>query len=131
MELILAEIKQVVYHARKHAYQAINAAMVEAYWQIGRRIVEEEQQGNERAAYGKEIIKSLSEELTKEFGKGFSERTLREFRQFYLYFSDLEIQRTLFAKLNWSHFQLVCSKIPYGRRTNRRNRKRKIEVQTK
>ncbi|MDR0802923.1 DUF1016 N-terminal domain-containing protein [Fluviicola sp.] len=106
MELI-TEIKQVVYNARKHAYQAINSAMVEAYWQIGRRIVEEEQQGSERAAYGKEIIKNLSEELTKEFGKGFSERTLREFRQFYLYFSDLEIQRTLFAKLNWSHFQRV------------------------
>lgn len=106
MEFI-AEIKQVVYQARKHAYQAINAAMVEAYWQIGRRIVEEEQHGKERAAYGKEIIKSLSLELTKEFGKGFSERTLREFRQFYLYFSDLEFQRTLFAKLNWSHFQRV------------------------
>lgn len=106
MELI-TEIKQVVYNARKHAYQAINSAMVEAYWQIGRRIVEEEQQGNERAAYGKEIIKSLSEELTKEFGKGFSERNIRNFRQFYLGFPDAQIWQTLSAKLNWSHFQLV------------------------
>lgn len=103
----IADIKQVLYDARKYAYQAINSAMVEAYWQIGKRIVEEEQEGSERAAYGKEIIKNLSEELTKEFGKGFSERTLREFRQFYVYFPDLEIQRTLFAKLNWSHFQRV------------------------
>ena len=58
--------------------------MVEAYWNIGKRIVEEEQDGKERAEYGKEIIKKLSKELTTEFGKGFSERTLWEIKQFYL-----------------------------------------------
>lgn len=104
---LIAEIKQVVYNARKHTYQAINAVMVEAYWEIGRRIVEEEQQGSERAAYGKELLKTISFELTSEFGKGFSERSLREFRQFYLSFPEDEIRRTLFAKLNWSHFQRV------------------------
>jgi predicted nuclease of restriction endonuclease-like (RecB) superfamily len=81
--------------------------MIEAYWEIGKRIVEEEQNGNQRASYGQEIIKKLSIELTEEFGKGFSERTLREFRQFYNYFPNLEIWRTAFAKLSWSHFQRV------------------------
>lgn len=81
--------------------------MVEVYWEIGRRIVEEEQNGESRAAYGKEVLKKLSLELTVEFGKGFSERSLREFRQFYSYFPDFENWRTVFAKLNWSHFQRV------------------------
>ena len=81
--------------------------MVEAYWEIGRRIVEEEQNGKERAEYGKEIVKNLSKELTEEFGKGYSYRTLREIRQFYLMFSDFEKWRTVSAKLTWSHFQKV------------------------
>ena len=81
--------------------------MVEAYWEIGRRIVEEEQNGKERAEYGKEILQNLSKELTEEFGKGYSYRTLREIRQFYLMFSDFEKWRTVSAKLTWSHFQKV------------------------
>jgi predicted nuclease of restriction endonuclease-like (RecB) superfamily len=81
--------------------------MVEAYWQSGKRIVEEEQNGEKRAEYGKKIIINLSIELTNDFGKGYSERTLREFRQFYLTFPELSIQRTAFAKLSWSHFQRV------------------------
>jgi len=103
----IQEIKQLVHSARSKAYQAINAVMVEVYWEIGRRIIEEEQNGNLRAEYGKEVLKKLSAELTSEFGKGFSERTLREFRQFYHCFPDLENWRTVFAKLNWSHFQRV------------------------
>ena len=63
--------------------------MVEAYWLIGRRIVEEEQQGANRAAYGKERLKKLSQELSNEFGRDFSERSLREFRQFYQNIPDL------------------------------------------
>ena len=81
--------------------------MVEAYWEIGRRIVEEEQSGRERAEYGKEIVENLSKELTEEFGKGFSRRTLWEMRKLYVYFSDYERVRTLFAQLTWSHFQKV------------------------
>lgn len=103
----IQDIKRLVHSARTKTYQAINAVMVEVYWEIGRRIVEEEQNGESRAAYGKELLKKLSSELTAEFGKGFSERTLREFRQFYHFFPDLEIWRTVFAKLNWSHFQRV------------------------
>jgi predicted nuclease of restriction endonuclease-like (RecB) superfamily len=111
----IVEIKEILSNARKKAYTAVNTAMVEAYWHIGKRIVEEEQQGKERAAYGKEILKKLSDELTNEFGKGFSQRTLREFRQFYFAFlylyndenNSMQKWRTVFAKLSWSHFQKV------------------------
>ena len=99
------EIKKILKNARQKAYTAVNSAMVEAYWEIGRRIVEEEQNGKERAEYGKEILQNLSKELTEEFGKGYSYRTLREIRQFYLMFSDFEKWRTVSAKLTWSHFQ--------------------------
>ena len=101
------EVKEILKNARQKAYTAINSAMVEAYWKIGRRIVEEEQSGRERAEYGKEILQNLSKELTEEFGKGYSYRTLREIRQFYLMFSDFEKWRTVSAKLTWSHFQKV------------------------
>ena len=101
------EVKEILKNARQKAYTAINSAMVEAYWEIGRRIVEEEQRGKERAEYGKEIVKNLSKELTEEFGKGFSRRTLWEMRKLYVYFSDYEKVRTLFAQLTWSHFQKV------------------------
>ena len=101
------EIKRILKNARQKAYTAVNSAMVEAYWEIGRRIVEEEQNGKETAEYGKEILQNLSKELTEEFGKGYSYRTLREIRQFYLMFSDFEKWRTVSAKLTWSHFQKV------------------------
>ena len=103
----ISEIKKILKDARQKAYTAVNSAMVEAYWEIGRRIVEEEQRGKERAEYGKEIVKNLSKELTEEFGKGFSRRTLWEMRKLYVYFSDYEKVRTLFAQLTWSHFQKV------------------------
>ncbi|MFC5284796.1 PDDEXK nuclease domain-containing protein [Pedobacter alpinus] len=103
----LVEIKQILAQARQKTYQAINTAMVLAYWQIGQRIVLEEQSGNERADYGKALIKTISQELTAEFGKGFSERNIRNFRHFYLVFSEVEKWQTVSAKLSWSHFQLV------------------------
>ena len=68
----IQEIKRIVTNARQKAYAAINSAMVEAYWQMGKRIVEQEQQGRGRADYGSQLLKSLSKELTAEFGKGFS-----------------------------------------------------------
>ena len=94
------EIKTILKNARQKAYTAVNSAMVEAYWKIGRRIVEEEQSG-------KEILQNFSKKLTEEFGKGYSYRTLREIRQLYLMFSDFEKWRTVSAKLTWSHFQKV------------------------
>ncbi|MDR3287669.1 MAG: PDDEXK nuclease domain-containing protein [Prevotellaceae bacterium] len=103
----ITEIKQILETARQKSYTAVNFAMVEAYWFIGKRIVKEEQQGKERAEYGQEILKTLSEELTKEFGKGFGERNLRDFRQFYLTFPTENIWHTMCAKLSWSHIRLA------------------------
>ena len=103
----VAEIRDILAQARQKTYTAINSAMVEAYWLMGKRIVEEEQQGNQRANYGEAILKSLSIELTDEFGKGFSYANLRNFRQFYLTYPDVEICYTLCSKLTWSHNRLI------------------------
>ena len=97
------EVKQIVQQARKQAYSAINSAMVEAYWKLGKRIVEEEQQGQVRADYGKQLLKSLSKVLTEEFGKGFSVGSLYYYRQFYLTFP--EIFATPWRILSWSHYK--------------------------
>lgn len=88
-EDFIVDVKLILDQARQKAYSAVNTAMVEGYWLVGKRIVEEEQQGKERAEYGKEIIKSLAKELTSELGKGFSLSNIKNFRQFYLTFPDL------------------------------------------
>ncbi|WP_133780788.1 YhcG family protein [Pedobacter nutrimenti] len=103
----IEEIKSILAVARRKAYTAINAAMVEAYWLIGKRIVEQEQQGKERAAYGEGILKELSMALTAEFGRGFSYANLRNFRQFYLTYRNHENCYTLCSKLTWSHNRLI------------------------
>ena len=103
----IQDIKQILAQARQKVYAALNVAMVEAYWQIGKKIVEEEQNGKQRAAYGKAIINNLSTALTAEFGKGFSERTLWDIRQFYLTFPDDHFLHTLCAELSWSHIRLI------------------------
>lgn len=126
-ENYIEEIKQILAQARQKAYTAINTAMVEAYWLIGKRIVEEEQSGKERAAYGKEVIKIVSLELTKEFGKGFSETNIKYFRQFFNCFPELirhslsdkfedreishsvsdEFEQINFTRLNWTHIRQI------------------------
>ena len=100
---VISEIKSIVAQSRQQAYAAVNQAMVNAYWQIGKRIVEEEQQGKERANYGKQLLKQLSAALTEEFGKGFSVQNLYSFRQFYLTFP--EIFSTPWRILTWSHYK--------------------------
>ena len=97
------EIKQIIQEGRSAAYSAVNAAMIGTYWRVGKRIVEEEQGGKERAAYGKALIKTLARELTLEFGDGFSERYLRAFRQFYLVVPSYEIWKSRFPNLTWTH----------------------------
>lgn len=99
------EIKQIVTEARQKAYSAINSAMVEAYWFMGKRIVEEQQQGKERAEYGAELLKELSKALTSEFGKGFSVGSLYYYRQFYITFP--EIFATPWRILSWSHYKRI------------------------
>ncbi len=101
------DIRTILQKARNKAYSTVNTAMVEAYWNIGKRIVEEEQTGKERADYGTHLIKSLSVELRDEFGKGFSVANLWNFRQFYLVFPNNEKLYTLCRELSWSHIRLI------------------------
>jgi predicted nuclease of restriction endonuclease-like (RecB) superfamily len=105
--LYINDIKAILLQARTIAYQAINSAMTEAYWHIGKRIVEEEQQGNDRAKYGEHLLTELSKNLTAEFGKGFSTANLRNMRQFYLTYLDINICYTVCSKLTWSHNRLI------------------------
>lgn len=80
----LENIAEVFTQARKNAKTAVNLSMVYAYFEIGRMIVEEEQNGAKRAAYGTQLLNELSIYLTKNFGKGFSVGTLKNIRQFYM-----------------------------------------------
>ena len=91
--------KELILNSRKTVYQIANFAMVETYWRIGEKIVEE-QGGSERSKYGDGLIVDLSKKLTAEFGRGFTERNLRAMRQFYTRFP---IRHTLRAELSWSH----------------------------
>ena len=84
-KVIFEEVKKVLQEARNKVYKTANNAMVEAYWNIGRIIVEK-QSGNEKAEYGAALLKNLSKEMTKEFGKGFTLTNLKYMRQFYLTF---------------------------------------------
>lgn len=101
---LLADIREVLLSARKTAYKAVNFAMVSAYWNVGRLIVEDEQHGQARAEYGKAVLAELSDKLTEEFGKGFDERELRRMRQFYCVFPKWD---TLRPELTWSHYRLL------------------------
>jgi predicted nuclease of restriction endonuclease-like (RecB) superfamily len=106
-DTFIADIKIILATARQQAYSAINASMVKAYWYLGKRIVEEEQQGKERASYGEGLLKELSVSLTGEFGKGFSYANLKNFRQFYLVFPELEKGYALRSELTWTHYRLI------------------------
>lgn len=103
----LNEVKLIVANGRQKAYAAINSAMVETYWQLGKRIVEQEQEGNSRADYGTQLLKCLSKELTTEFGKGFSPNSLYYYRQFYLTFPNKF--PTAWGILTWSHYKRLLS----------------------
>lgn len=108
------DIKQIVVTAKTQAYWAVNLTQVASNWLLGWRIVEQEQQGKARAEYGAYIIKLASEVLTTEFGKGYSETNLRNFRKFYLIFSNLSIQQTMPAELNTMIQQTLSAKSQKG-----------------
>ena len=97
-------IVDVLHNARVNSHRAVNFIMVEAYWNVGRMIVEEEQQVRERAEYGKYLIRNLAIKLTDELGKGFDEREFRRMRQFY---STYPIRGALRPELRWSHYRLL------------------------
>lgn len=101
---LINDIKTIIEESKKLIVRNVNTIMLQTYWSIGRRIVEEEQKGNERAEYGSALLKELSKELTKEYGKGFSKSNLFSMRRFYLEFQKFQ---TLSGKLSWSHYLLL------------------------
>lgn len=97
---LYSAVREVLQKARQNIVRSVNSAIVQAYWQVGRHIVEYEQGGEQRAKYGNATLKQLSEKLTAEFGNGFTVTNLSYMRQFYLAFP---IYHTLCDKLSWSH----------------------------
>jgi hypothetical protein len=104
---LLNDVRAILQEARGKAYAAANTAMVDAYWRIGRRIVEEEQGGAARAEYGSQLIRHLARALGEEFGQGMSVANLRNFRQFYLTFADAGKHYALRSELSWTHWRLI------------------------
>ena len=102
-KVVFEEIKKILQEARNKIYKTTNNAMVEAYWNIGKIIVEK-QSGNEKAEYGAELLKNLSKEMTKEFGKGFTIANLKNMRQFYLTFPKSYALR---SELSWTQYRLL------------------------
>src|SRR3972149_4898647 len=98
------DIKDILEKARVKSFKAVNAAMVQAYWSIGRIIVKEEQKGKAKAGYGEYLLTNLAERLTKDFGKGFDESNLRYIRKFYMVFP---IRDALRHELSWTHYRLL------------------------
>ncbi|MDP3103581.1 MAG: PDDEXK nuclease domain-containing protein [Candidatus Methanoperedens sp.] len=104
VDVTYQSIREILEKARSTAYRTINYAMVQAYWQVGKVIVEEEQNGKEKAGYGEALIKELSKKLTKEYGRGLNERNLWHIRNFYLIFPKVNALR---SELSWTHYRLL------------------------
>jgi len=104
---LIQEVVSILQTARNKTYRAVNSFMVEAYWQIGERIVQQEQGGDKRAEYGEGLIKTLSKALSAEFGKGFSVANLENFRKFYITFPDFQKSYALRRELTWTHYRSI------------------------
>ena len=105
---VFADVKNIIEQTRSYAYQAVNVAMVQRNWLLGKRIADEELQSADRAEYGKEIICKLAEYLTERFGKGFTKSNLYQFVQFYKLFPD--IFHAVSGKsqiLSWTHYRTL------------------------
>jgi predicted nuclease of restriction endonuclease-like (RecB) superfamily len=103
---IIKDIQQIIFYSRDRAVRSVNSERVLMYWQIGKRIFEEEQEGMDRAEYGTFLIKDIASALEPEFGTSFSARQLERFRQFYRAFSNASALRTEFS---WTHYKLLMS----------------------
>jgi len=101
---LVAEIRQILDQARNSTYSEISKIMTNTYWAIGKRIVLFEQNGSLRAEYGIQLLETISKTLTKEYGKGYSVRSMRNYRQFYLVFPDFQIRQSRLPNLNWTHY---------------------------
>ena len=92
------DVRNIISTAKEHTYKTANLMIVVSNWLVGRRIVLQEQKGKDRAEYGKRIISIASQELTKSFGKGYGETTLKNYRKFYKQFSNFQIRQPLLAE---------------------------------
>jgi hypothetical protein len=101
-------IREIIENARNNIVHAVNTEMVLAYWHIGREIVEEEQKGKKRAAYGKQVLEKLSQKLSEEFGKGFDVKNLWNMRLFYQTYPILDALR---RELSWTHYRILIGLI--------------------
>ena len=111
----VSDLQSIVFAARDVSYRMANLMQVTQNWLIGWRIVEQEQQGESRASYGKHIIELAPKSLTEEFGQGFSETQIRNFRKFYLTFKNLQIQQTMPAEFRSrlaAIQQTACKSVP-------------------
>ena len=104
MENLYQKITTILTEAQQRAYTAVNFEMVIAYWNIGKNIVEDEQQGEHRAEYGASLINDISARLTQDFGKGFDKRNVFFFKQFYLTFPIVNAVR---SQLSWTHYRIL------------------------
>jgi predicted nuclease of restriction endonuclease-like (RecB) superfamily len=104
VDRVYQQVRNILHSARARAWQAVNHAMVTAYWEVGRAIVEEEQRGTSRAGYGRHLIEALSRHLSTEFGKGFDRSNLWNMRAFYLAYPILDALR---RELTWTHYRLL------------------------
>ena len=104
-KLLLSDVRQIIENGLQQAYHSVNQTMLHTYWNVGKRIIEDEQHGNRRAEYGKQQIKHLAGELVPQYGSSYNERNLYQFRNFYLTFSNLEILNERVQNLTWTHFR--------------------------
>lgn len=102
---LVSDLRKIIDLGRRQAYISINASMIHTYWNVGRRIVEEEQHGEARAGYGEYIAKTVAKELQQEYGNAFNYRNICYFRQFYLCFRDIEIVNSRVHNLTWTHIR--------------------------
>ncbi len=102
LDALSGRIHEILTAARNRAWQAVNTAMVDAYWEVGRVIVEDEQAGEKRAGYGKQTLEGLSRRLQADFGKGYDPSNLRNMRAFFLTYP---IRDALRRELSWTHYR--------------------------
>ena len=105
----ISDVRTIIEQGRKAAYAAAGQAAIATFWNVGRRIVEEEQSGKARAEYGRQLIPMLAEELTIEYGSGYGKRNLAYYRQFYLTFPKWDILHDLVQNLTWTHIRRMLS----------------------
>ena len=104
---LVDDVKMIVERGLHEAYRSVNTVSIMTYWNVGKRIVEEEQHGASRAEYGKQVLKDLAQVLVPLYGTSYSERNLYSMRQFFLYFNELEILNSRVQNLSWTHYRML------------------------